>query len=207
MDQARAVDPCGRFRVALVLARSTGRRLDAILHLKLSDVLLSRDRVVTAQAAVGLDERDVKSMPFRAIRWRAEHDKQGAERITPVSPELRDEIEAYLYVHPRVGDLPLPSATAIRGDSPDAGSLLPHDRDDVVHHGTATKWLEKAERLAELPKLAGGGWHAYRRLWASERASAQRGRRGSGRLEGSQLAYQHATPDGVAAAVFRIKRA
>jgi hypothetical protein len=27
----------------------------------------------------------------------------------------------------------------------------------------------KAERLAELPKLRGGLWHPYRRLWATER--------------------------------------
>ena len=27
----------------------------------------------------------------------------------------------------------------------------------------------RAEKLAELPKLAGGRWHPYRRLWASER--------------------------------------
>ena len=27
----------------------------------------------------------------------------------------------------------------------------------------------KAEKLAELPKLAGGRWHPYRRLWATER--------------------------------------
>ena len=32
-----------------------------------------------------------------------------------------------------------------------------------------TQWLAAAERKANLPKLAGGLWHPYRRKWASER--------------------------------------
>jgi hypothetical protein len=31
------------------------------------------------------------------------------------------------------------------------------------------KWLTSAERRADLPKLDGGLWHAYRRKWATER--------------------------------------
>ncbi len=33
----------------------------------------------------------------------------------------------------------------------------------------ASKWLLKAEALAELPKLRGGVFHCYRSLWAQER--------------------------------------
>ncbi len=33
----------------------------------------------------------------------------------------------------------------------------------------ASDWLERAERLAELPKLNGSLWHAYRRGWATSR--------------------------------------
>jgi hypothetical protein len=33
----------------------------------------------------------------------------------------------------------------------------------------AKKWLLRAEKRAGLPKLKGGLWHPYRRLWASER--------------------------------------
>jgi integrase len=32
-----------------------------------------------------------------------------------------------------------------------------------------TQWLAKAEAVAELPKLAGSMWHAYRRKFATER--------------------------------------
>ena len=33
----------------------------------------------------------------------------------------------------------------------------------------AREWLLEAERLAELPKLAGGAWHPCRRKWATAR--------------------------------------
>ena len=33
----------------------------------------------------------------------------------------------------------------------------------------AGRWLTRAEKLAELPKLARGAWHPFRRSFASER--------------------------------------
>lgn len=38
-----------------------------------------------------------------------------------------------------------------------------------VDRWLASKWLEQAERLAQLPKQDGSLWHAYRRKWATER--------------------------------------
>lgn len=32
-----------------------------------------------------------------------------------------------------------------------------------------TQWRAKAEKSGELPKLDGGLWHPYRRMWASTR--------------------------------------
>ena len=40
---------------------------------------------------------------------------------------------------------------------------------DACWRETASKWLGRAEKLAELPKLTRGAFHAFRRLWASER--------------------------------------
>jgi hypothetical protein len=31
------------------------------------------------------------------------------------------------------------------------------------------RWLQTAEKKAQLPKLTGGLWHPYRRKWATER--------------------------------------
>jgi hypothetical protein len=33
----------------------------------------------------------------------------------------------------------------------------------------AERWLAEAEKLANLPDLERGGWHAFRRKWATER--------------------------------------
>ena len=38
-----------------------------------------------------------------------------------------------------------------------------------IRRETAATWLVKAERLAGLPKMKGGVYHPYRRLFASER--------------------------------------
>jgi integrase len=103
-----------------------------------------------------MDERLAEKMPHGAIRWAAESDKMGVLHLTPISPDARAEIEHYLSLNPRgLGDAPLfPSVE--RSDVPISRSL-------------ATKWLTKAESLAGLPKLLGGIYHPYRRLWATER--------------------------------------
>lgn len=79
------VDPQGRLRCILALARYTGRREAAICGLRASDLLLSVGRVQEALAAAGMDERIGEHMPHGAIRWAAESDKQGLLHITPIS--------------------------------------------------------------------------------------------------------------------------
>jgi hypothetical protein len=135
-------------------------------------------------------------MKHGAIRWRAENDKQKIERITPISVAVRTEIDAYLAANPRLGDVPLlPMIEDRPADLPER----------PMTRAVATKMLAKAERLAELPKLRGGLWHAYRRLWATERKNlpdvdvAEAG--GWTGTKAMKLAYQHATPGGVLAAV------
>lgn len=193
LTKADAIEPSGRFRLALVLARHTGRRIDAILNLSASDILLTKDRITARLAALGRDVRDGKKMPHGAIHWRAANDKRGIDRVTPIAEDVKAELEAYLKAHPRVGDVPLFPASK--------------DPDKAIDRGTATKWLEHAEQLAKLPKLAGGLWHAYRRLWANERKDlpdvdvADAG--GWTGTKALRLVYQQASPDGVLAAVTR----
>ncbi len=63
----------------------------------------------------------------------------------------------------------MPTCGKIRrvGDVP----LFPAPKDDskAIRRDLAARWLLKAEQLAELPELAGGQFHPYRRLWATER--------------------------------------
>jgi integrase len=135
-------------------------------------------------------------MKHGAIRWRADSDKQGIERITPISLTVRTELDAYLAANPRLGEVPLLPMT----DEVDHGTP-----EKTLTRNVASNWLAKAERLAGLPKLRGGLWHAYRRLWATERKNlpdvdvAEAG--GWTGTKAMKLAYQHATASGVLAAV------
>ena len=75
--------------------------------------------------------------------------------VTPISDRTRQGLATYLASNPRMGDVPLfPSPT--RPDLP-------------IRRDLTARWLLKAESLAKLPKLRGGVFHPYRRLWATER--------------------------------------
>ncbi|MEX2584295.1 MAG: hypothetical protein WD766_13585, partial [Gemmatimonadota bacterium] len=78
-----------------------------------------------------------------------------------------EALDAYLRRNPRIGDVPLFPAPGprVKKDAKPA-----QDRPEVpMGRETAAKWLVKAEGLAKLPKLVGGVFHPYRRLWATER--------------------------------------
>ena len=151
---ADAVDPKGRLRCILALARYTGRRESAICGLRASDLLLLAERHRAALAATGGDERDAEYADLGAIRWAPENDKMGNLFIAPLSTAAREEVDLYLQRNPRVGDVPL---------FPGSDPSKPIRRD------VAARLLLKAEVAAHIPKMAGGVFHPYRRLWASER--------------------------------------
>ena len=155
MQHVDAVDSEGRLRAILALARWTGRRESAICGLLASDILLSPERIRDALAAAGMDEGLGQHMPHGAIRWPATTDKQGILHITPISGAVRNELDRYLKRNPRMGDTPLFPALG--------------DPEAPIRRDTASSLLLKAEKLAELPKLRGGTFHPYRRLWATER--------------------------------------
>ena len=155
LEHVETVDPDGRLGCMLALARYTGRRESAICKLRASDILKTEEHVRDALAAQGMDERKAEYMPYGAIRWRGESDKQGFDEIAPISQRAIEALDDYLHKNPRVGE----------------AWLFPAPRDDAkpIHRRLASRWLEKAQKLAELPSLAGGTWHPYRRLWATER--------------------------------------
>jgi integrase len=154
-ERANTVDPAGRLRCILALARYTGRRESAICALRAEDLLLSDDRIRAALAAEGMDEGLAKYMPAGAIRWRADADKGGYLFVSPISRGAREAINAYLRANPRMGDVPLFPA--------------PSNPTESMRRATVAKWLLRAEQKAGLPKLVGGTFHPYRRLWATER--------------------------------------
>ena len=168
----------------LALARYTGRRESAICHLRASDILRDSAALRRALADQGMDESQADHWQHGAIRWRATSDKQGFETLAPLSERARQELDRYLVENPRVGD----------------AWLFPSPGDDSkpFRRDVAARWLIKAEVLAELPKLRGGVWHPYRRLWATERkhlpdldVAAAGGWRDTRALK---LSYQQADP-------------
>jgi integrase len=188
---ADRVDPRGRFRAVLVLARHTGRRVNAICQLLASDVLRTREQVERALGAIGQPVAAAAHWPHGALRWRAATDKRGYEAVAPLGAEARAALDAYLRDHPRVGEVPLFPAT---GDDAKA-----------AHKVLAGYWLRRAETLAGLPRLERGAWHTFRRLWASERrhlpAQDVMAAGGWRDVRVMQRAYQHADPATVFAVV------
>ena len=155
LEQTDATDSKGRLRCLLQLARHTGRRIHAICNLRVSDVLTTPDRLRAVLASTGRDERLADDWPLGAILWPAAHDKMGFDELAPLSVAARDALDTYQQKAGRVGD----------------AVLFPAPEDDAaaIERRLVTRWLLKAERLAGLPKLEQGAWHAYRRLWAVER--------------------------------------
>lgn len=191
MGHVDDIDERGRLRCILALARLAGRRESAICNLLASDILLSAERIRETLAGEGDDEARAQHMPFGAIRWRAETDKQGLLFVTPISEDARSELDLYLRRNPRVGDVPLFPA--------------PKDPSKSIRRETAAKWLIRAEQLAGQPKVRGGVFHPYRRLFASERrhlpdidVATAAGWKDPATMKKS---YQQADPAGVLSAV------
>jgi hypothetical protein len=130
-------------REILDLAHHTGRRLSAILNLRHGDYCPDAE-----------DEQG-RELPYGAVTWRGEFDKQGKEWVSALNKEAQAAIQRIRKARPGVGEAPLfPS------------------RDDPMQplcRHVADNWLRKAEKLARLESQDGTLWHGYRRGWATAR--------------------------------------
>lgn len=63
--------------------------------------------MTTVLAELGQNESHAAHFPNGGLRWRAEHDKQGIDSLTPLSALARAAVDAYLERNPRLGDVPL----------------------------------------------------------------------------------------------------
>jgi len=89
------------------------------------------------------------------ILWRAETDKKRKEWVVPMPPALLEEVKRFrVKLGGAFGGLVFPAARD--PTKPLGREVFQHARSEASKH-------------AELPKLPGGGWHALRRKWASER--------------------------------------
>lgn len=91
---------------------------------------------------------------FGSIRWRAESDKLNRTTVVPVSAAVRDAIEQILRTRPGIGDAYLFPAPKSAGP---------------VKVPLCNRWLRRAEEFAALEHQPMGGWHSFRRAWATKR--------------------------------------
>jgi integrase len=137
----RAVAPevNGHVGLALDLASSTGHRIDAILKLRWDDVSFVR----TPHA------------PHGTLRWRGENDKIDNEHTVPMNELASTALLLVARDRQAIG----------------AAWIFPSETDDSrpVDRHLANRWLRRVEKLANVDHVAGRGWHAFRRGWASAR--------------------------------------
>ena len=133
----------------LMLCAHTGRRIEAVLELAFSDIYLDASSIASIQD----DDRDFE---LGAIHWRPENDKMGFDNFAEINAPLRLMLEDVLSRRGRAGSVPL---------FPSAG-----DPQQPVTYSTVIKWLRRAEKIAGLESLERGGFHPYRRMYASLRS-------------------------------------
>lgn len=144
----------------------TGRRISAVCSLRKEDLEL---------------ERTAKT-PNGAIVWPEDTDKENKEWRCPITARVRKAVEAALRKRPLKSLNPGPLFPA------------PQEVSKPLEYHPPSRWLRKAEQLAEVEPHDGALWHAYRRLWATTRKDlpdvdvAQAG--GWSSLEALKLAYQ-----------------
>lgn len=89
------------------------------------------------------------------VRWRAASDKGGKRTVVPIGPALAAHFDRLLRERPGIGNTPIFPA--------------PANPEKPVDRWLASRWLRKAEKAAGVGSHDGSLWHAYRRMWATER--------------------------------------
>jgi integrase len=142
-------------------------------------------RRATAVCSLTFGDLRLDEGPHGSIRWPASTDKRKKEFTAPIAPQVREVLDKILRERPGIGNAPLfPS---------------PRNRSKPIRYELALDWLRKAEKKAKIPKQERGAFHAFRRMWATERkhlpdidVAAAGGWSDTRALKAS---YQHADPD------------
>ena len=187
MDHAKDVDPSGRLRAQLSIARWQGMRVGSIVQLARSNVLFTAEEIETAlyqqkNRYVRLEEIPAVAHSYAecggAIYWPAAIQKmaksrrQGADqydRVVPFGPSQRAELLLYIK---RWDALKLPHTAPLFGA--DRGLLT------SMHRDLAEKWWDRTENRIRakgivLRPLPGTRWHGCRlqRLYEFRQAGVE----------------------------------
>jgi integrase len=131
------------FGVLLDVAWHTGHRISAILGLRWKDVSFAK----------------TDDAPHGTIRWYAGAitDKKKHDHVLPMNAVVSAALEAWK------------KEAGVIGASPKWVFESPKEAKKPMERSVAKHWLWRAETLAKLDHEKGGGWHAFRRGWATSR--------------------------------------
>ena len=173
----------GMFRMMLVLIFGHPTRIGSTRRILREDVVTSSAGVaqLIIRLPVRSDEEEVpvewaSRWPHGAIAYRRKHSKLKRQRITPLSADLRAEVEQYLnkrdeWLEARGESsrylFPSPRNVADPISEKDAGFLLACGEDLARERIAARKDGSDPDLL--VPRTPGTAWYAYRRLWKAVR--------------------------------------
>jgi integrase len=142
--KAKAGELPPEFGVLLDLAWHTGHRISAILGLKWCDVSFTKVRDMT---------------PNGSITWYAgaQGDNKKHEHTLPMHPDASRALDAWKKY------------CGVIGPSDSWVFPAPQDPREPLQRHVCKKWLRRAETLAKLEHLKHGGFHMFRRGWATAR--------------------------------------
>lgn len=146
------------FDVLLDLAWGSGRRIGAILGLRWSDIYFKPEDAWEKCKALDAGYRwPVSAFGNGGIRWYAGQsiNKKREDYVSPMPAEVRDALLLWKQHTLGIGARPL--------------FTTPTDASRVVHRNVTQVWLRRAEKLAEIAHADRGGWHSFRRGWATKR--------------------------------------
>ncbi len=165
------------FACVLDVAWATGHRIGAILKLRWQDVSFESTR----------------EYPNGSVRWYAGAvtNRKAHDSVVPINTIAREALDKWRRHCPGVGAACLFTA--------------PTDSNRALGHWIVVGWLRRAEELAQLEHLEHGGWHQFRRGWATVRKAlsvkdvAAAG--GWTKTETLLSCYQHSDPETILAVV------
>jgi integrase len=122
---------------------------------ELLDIAAGSGRRISAICGLRYEDLRLGEGPRGWIRWPRDTDKTGRETVTPINALVRAALDRVLAERPGIG----------------RAFLFPSPKNPERHvsKDLASAWLQRAERLAGVPKQDGSLWHAYRRSWVTAR--------------------------------------
>jgi integrase len=131
------------FDVLLDMAWHTGHRITAILSVRWKDVSFTK----------------TDDAPHGTIRWYAGAvaDKKKHDHVLPMNSVVSAALEAWK------------KEAGVIGASSKWVFESPKDSKKPLERSVAKHWLWRAEALAKLEHEKAGGWHMFRRGWATAR--------------------------------------